>query len=129
MQSRFKRVRVSPSAHGDRDRFFRSLSFFLRDRIFSFFVFYVAEKVVCTDFLRIFEVWLVVCPYRALKGLYMKKEEIVGRMSETARKVKDTGLKTGDALKTLKWWHWLIVAVVLAACAVTVVLLTRERDV
>ena len=96
---------------------------------FLFFVFYVAEKVVCTDFLRIFEVWLVVCPYRALKGLYMKKEEIVGRMSETARKVKDTGLKTGDALKTLKWWHWLIVAVVLVACAVTVVLLTRERPV
>ena len=96
---------------------------------FLFFVFYVAEKVVCTDFLRIFEVWLVVCPYRALKGLYMKKEEIVGRMSETARKVKDTGLKTGDALKTLKWWHWLIVAVVLAACVVTVVLLTRERPV
>ena len=59
----------------------------------------------------------------------MKKEEIVGRMSETARKVKDTGLKTGDALKTLKWWHWLIVAVVLAACVVTVVLLTRERPV
>ena len=33
----------------------------------------------------------------------MKKEEIVGRMSETARKVKDTGLKTGDALKTIQF--------------------------
>ena len=46
----------------------------------------------------------------------MKKEEIADRVGRTAMKVKDTGVRVGGSLKTLKWWHWLIVAVVAAAC-------------
>ena len=59
----------------------------------------------------------------------MKKEEFVGRMGETAKKVREKGSQAGDLLKTLKWWHWLIIAAVLAGCAVTVILLTRKHPV
>ena len=59
----------------------------------------------------------------------MKKEEIADRVGRTAMKVKDTGVRVGGSLKTLKWWHWLIVAVVAAACVAALVLLTRKRPV
>ena len=50
-------------------------------------------------------------------------------MGETAKKVREKGSQAGDLLKTLKWWHWLIIAAVLAGCAVTVILLTRKHPV
>lgn len=59
----------------------------------------------------------------------MKKEDFVSKVGATARMARDTGAKAGKKIRSLKWWHWLISAAVVAVVVVAIVFLTRKRPV
>lgn len=56
----------------------------------------------------------------------MKKEEILGKVGKTVNKVKDTGTMFGGWMSSLKWWHWLIAGLAVAAIIISIIFLLKK---